>query len=218
MCISSELDGIVSLELGAGTGLVGMLLARVAQTVFLTDQGDEILDYCARNVSLNSGLFNSRAAVHVRELNWMDPWPPKSVSDNIASLKKYSWTSTEFEEVQGASLVVAADVIYSDDLTDALFSVLERLMSAGSEKVLYLTLEKRYNFSLDDLDVVANGYSRFRGYLRLEGEHERFQYGRSPCFVGKCIDLTQIPQYVKEYERGQDVELWEIRYNRKKQL
>ncbi|XP_021900013.1 uncharacterized protein LOC110816219 isoform X2 [Carica papaya] len=203
-----------------------MLLARVAQTVFLTAAwvncfclntnggliadfilisvcqqdfspncdrlGDEILDYCARNVSITSGLFNSRAAVHVRELNWMDPWPLKSVSNNIASLKKYSWTSAEFEEVQGASLIVAADV-------------------------LYLTLEKRYNFSLVDLDVVANGYSRFGGYLRLEGEHERFQYGGSPCFVGKCIGLTQIPQYVKEYERGQDVELWEIRYNRKKQ-
>lgn len=135
---------------------------------------------------------------------------------------RHSWTSLEVEEAQEASLLVAADVIYSDDLTDAFFSTIERLMSMGSEKVrkfikmvhneicryyvripesfmtfcftilslsmrlkrtfpcctsdvnhlvyqvLYIALEKRYNFSLDDLDVVANGYSHFRSYLRDE--------------------------------------------------
>ncbi|CAI0422924.1 unnamed protein product [Linum tenue] len=97
MLFYSEFDGIISLELGAGTGLVGMLVGHVAKTVFLT-----------------------------------------------------------------------ADVIYSDDLTDALFGLLETLMSLGSEKVLYLALEKRYNFSLGDLDIVANGYSHFRSYVRSE--------------------------------------------------
>lgn len=33
-------------------------------------------------------------------------------------------------------MLLAADVIYSDDLTNAFFSMLERLMSLGSEKVL----------------------------------------------------------------------------------
>lgn len=48
---------------------------------------------------------------------------------------RYSWTSREIEDAENASLLVAADVIYSDDLTDAFFSTLERLMSRGSTKV-----------------------------------------------------------------------------------
>lgn len=34
-----------------------------------------------------------------------------------------------------ASLIIAADVIYSDDLTDAFFKTLERLMKLRPEKV-----------------------------------------------------------------------------------
>lgn len=34
--MSSDFDKVVALELGAGTGLVGILLARVAKTVFIT--------------------------------------------------------------------------------------------------------------------------------------------------------------------------------------
>lgn len=48
---------------------------------------------------------------------------------------RYSWTCSEVEEAESASLLLAADVIYSDDLTDALFGTLKRLMSRGTEKV-----------------------------------------------------------------------------------
>ncbi|XP_062089385.1 uncharacterized protein LOC133795924 isoform X5 [Humulus lupulus] len=77
MFTSSEFEGVVSLELGAGTGLAGILLAHVAKTVFLTDHGEEILNNCAKNVDLNSELINCRATIHVRELNWMNSWPPR---------------------------------------------------------------------------------------------------------------------------------------------
>nr|QTZ19709.1 methyltransferase 22 [Bixa orellana] len=142
----------------------------------------------------------------------MNPSPPE-VSTEPECRKRYSWSSSELEELLEASLLLAADVIYSDDLTDALFSVLKKLMSEGSEKVLYLALEKRYNFSLDDLDVVANGYSRFKSYIKEE-ECEGLQHECTSCFVGKRVDIAEIPQYVREYERGNDVELWQIRYNK----
>ncbi|EEF46491.1 conserved hypothetical protein [Ricinus communis] len=219
MFTSSEFDGISLLELGAGTGLVGMLLAHVAKVVFLTDRGDEILENCARNVQLNSEVLNCRSAIHVRELDWMNSWPPIEHCGNLAGpmsvISRYSWIPAEIEEAQGVSLLLAADVIYSDDLTDALFSILGTLMPLGSEKVLYLALEKRYNFSLDDLDVVANGYKHFLSYLKEE-EYEELEYGSSPCFVGKRIDLSLIPQYVRGYDRGNDVELWQIKFGGRK--
>ncbi|KAG4129460.1 hypothetical protein ERO13_D09G082700v2 [Gossypium hirsutum] len=215
MCTSMEFHGIVSLELGAGTGLAGMLLAHAAKTVFLTDHGDQILENCLKNVQLNSGVLNHQKVVYVRELDWTHPWPPK-VSSDLATQERFSWSSSELEEVQKASLLLAADVIYSDDLTDALFGILERIMSQGSEKVLYLALEKRYNFSLDDLDVVANGYLNFRSYLKDDSECEGLELGSLPCFMGKCIDVAEIPQYVGGYDRGDDVELWEIRYSKGK--
>lgn len=56
----------------------------------------------------------------------------------------YSWTSSEVKEAEGASLLLAADVIYSDDLTDAFFNIVERLMSRGVKKVL--TLARKYIF------------------------------------------------------------------------
>ncbi|KAL7099874.1 hypothetical protein ACP275_09G113400 [Erythranthe tilingii] len=211
--MSSDFDGTVALELGAGTGLVGMLLARVANnTVFITDRGDDILGNCAENINLNRGIFHDKASIYVRELDWNHQWPPEVVANSPQS---HSWSLAEVEEVQRASLILAADVIYSDELTDALFRLLEVIMSNGPEKVLYLALEKRYNFSINDLDVVANGYSHFRSYLKnIEDIDEEGGVGNecSCGFIGRLIDLEEIPQYVQDYSRGNDVEIWEIRY------
>jgi methyltransferase-like protein 22 len=41
----------------------------------------------------------------------------------------------EIEEAEKARVLLAADVIYSDDLTDLFFATLAMLMSRGSEKV-----------------------------------------------------------------------------------
>ncbi|XP_068643170.1 uncharacterized protein [Aristolochia californica] len=213
---SSDFNNVVACEVGAGTGLVSLLLAQVAKTIFITDFGFQVLYNCASNVKLNSGMLKyHESSVYVRELDWKRSWPPASRVHPRDSTPqrpdRYLWSLCEIEEAEGASLLLAADVIYNDDLTDALFETLGKLMSKGSEKVLYLTLEKRYNFTLDDLDVVANGYACFRSYVKEE-EEARTIGPSERCFLGKKIDLVEIPQYIQEYDRGNELELWQIRY------
>ncbi|KAL0441545.1 UNVERIFIED_CONTAM: Methyltransferase-like protein 22 [Sesamum radiatum] len=177
--------------------------------------GEEVLGNCVKNIHLNAGIFHQKASVYVRELDWNHQWPP-SVIENSPSGQSYGWSVSEVEELHKASLLLAADVIYSDDLTDAFFRVLEAIMSNIPEKVLYLALEKRYNFTIDDLDVVANGYSHFRSYLKDGEEAADLETERSCSFTGQLINLEEIPQYVQEYDRGNDVEIWQIRYAKPK--
>lgn len=91
--------------------------------------------------------------------------------------------------------------------------------------MLYLTLEKRYKFSLDELDVVANGCKHFRSFFTVQdgkcfAEHSArltkkiaVRLSQSspfnplsaecgdqddtvkPGFVGEQIDLAEVPQY-----------------------
>ncbi|KAL6559876.1 hypothetical protein OROGR_004993 [Orobanche gracilis] len=220
MNTSSNFDEIVAIELGAG--LVGMLLARAAKSVFITDHGNEILENYAKNINLNAGIFHRKASIYVRELDWRRPCPPEVVV-NSPYQQSSGWSISEVEELQRASVLLAADVIYSNDITDAFFNVLEAIMSSSPQKpicvtteVLYLALEKRYNFTMDDLDVIATGYSHFLSYIGDEEGNGALETEHSPSFMGKLIGLDEIPQYVRDYNRGDDVEIWQIRYVKSK--
>lgn len=59
-------------------------------------------------------------------------------------------------------------------------------------------------------------FTAYTWFSMEDADSEALECGSMPCFVGKCIDITQIPQYVREYDRGTDVELWQIKYNKTK--
>ncbi|XP_048542060.1 methyltransferase-like protein 22 [Triticum urartu] len=212
---SSEFDGVIAMEIGAGTGLVGLAQARVARRIFITDRGNHILDNCLANVRLNSSMLKfDEAKVHVRELDWKMSWPPPVGTHDASDPSSiYSWSSSEIEEAEQATLLFAADVIYSDNLTDLFFDAVRQLMSRGAKKVLYLTLEKRYNFSLDELDVVPNGYKHFRSFFAVQdGCGGKDNATSKPGLVGEQVDLARVPQYIREYNRGKDLEMWKLMY------
>ncbi|RLN13003.1 hypothetical protein C2845_PM09G19390 [Panicum miliaceum] len=200
---SSNFDGVTAIEVGAGT-----------------DRGADILDNCLANVHNNSGTLKfDEAKVCVRELDWKMSWPPPvgTYDPSYPSLR-YLWSADDIEEAEKATVLFAADVIYSDDLTDLFFDTVKKLMSSGAKKVLYLALEKRYNFSLDELDVVANGYTHFRSFFATQEERGDAVDRDEPGLVGRQIDPAEVPQYIREYERGKDLEIWEIEYSPEQKL
>ncbi|KAI0236223.1 Methyltransferase-like protein 22 [Lamellibrachia satsuma] len=186
---------VVVLDLGAGTGLASIAMATVAKQVFCTDTGLEILEACERNAWNNRHLFRNSGAIHVRELNWM--------SESLKNEGAYSWTPTDVEALNSVQVILAADVIYEDTLTDAFFLTVNRLMCQPPSKSLFLSIEKRLNFSLLDLDVACPAYNHFRKCLNdlqeTEGTHS---------FNMQQID-TAFPQFL-QYERTQQLELWKI--------
>ncbi|GBG75646.1 hypothetical protein CBR_g20274 [Chara braunii] len=235
-------DAVV-IELGGGTGLAGIIAARAARCVFITDRGEDVLDNCLRNILHNNCSFNAeeQKGVKVRELDWLKSWPPPTLRDNCtgegSDIHSFGWSAAEIQEADEASILLAADVVYDDQITDAFFSLLRKLMPSGSSKVLYLAIEKRFNFTIADCETVAHGYRHFRrqftaceGMVVEEECDSVLQMGEAapgaagtcvPCsetrlavdqggLCGKQIPLAHIPQYLQGFDHGAELELWEI--------
>ncbi|KAM4819932.1 methyltransferase-like protein 22 isoform 2-T2 [Thomomys bottae] len=170
-------------------------------SIIQIDVGADLLAMCQRNVVLNSHLAAAGGGVvKVKELDWLkadfctDPTVPFSWSEeDIADL--YTHTTVLF----------AAEVFYDDDLTDALFNTLSRLvhrLKNGCTAIL--SVEKRFNFTLRHLDVTCEAYDHFRSSLQaLEKQAEG-----SLRFVVEPVDAS-FPQLLT-YERIRQLELWKI--------
>ncbi|DAA15564.1 TPA: hypothetical protein LOC509540 [Bos taurus] len=194
-------QGRTVLELGAGTGLASIIAATVAQTVYCTDVGADLLAMCQRNIALNSHLLASGGGViKVKELDWLrddlctDPEVP------------FSWSEEDICHLYGhTTILLAAEVFYDDDLTDAVFKTLSRLAhKLKNACTAILSVEKRLNFTLRHLDVTCEAYDHFRGWLRrLEG-----LAGGRLRFAVEPVDAS-FPQLLV-YERIQQLELWKI--------
>ncbi|KFV66081.1 Methyltransferase-like 22 [Dryobates pubescens] len=189
------------LELGGGTGITSIIMGTVAKRVYCTDVGEDLLAMCEQNVALNKHLMElGRGEVKVKELDWLkdefctDPEAP------------YSWSEEEIADLHDhCTVIMAADVFYDDDLTDALFRTLYRIThNLRNSCTVYLALEKRLNFTLRHMDVTCEAYSHFRNTLNdLENlQDSRIKYSVEPIKVDFCQALV--------YERIEQLELWKI--------
>ncbi|XP_068220872.1 methyltransferase-like protein 22 isoform X2 [Palaemon carinicauda] len=129
------------LELASGVGLTSIVAAMFAKQVTVTDvdRGD-ILQLIKRNLNRNSHLVS--ADTEVREIDFTN-------HETIDVMK---------DHLKNVSVIIAADVIYDNPLTDAFLNTVVRLMSEPPNKTLFLALEKRFVFTLEDMDSVAPCY------------------------------------------------------------
>lgn len=102
-------------------------------------------------------------------------------------------------------VIVAADVCYDDELTGGLFRTLERLCSSFARRCsVFISIERRINFSLQHLGVSCEAYDHFRRHLnRLQGLRD------GPC----GFTMDQIPTHFPQallYDRVDQLELWRV--------
>ncbi|KAJ6657607.1 hypothetical protein lerEdw1_002323 [Lerista edwardsae] len=191
----------VVLELGGGTGIVSIIVAKAAKTVYCTDIGEDLLDMCERNVALNKHHTGpAGSTIHVRVLDWLedefctDP-------DNA-----YCWSEKEIAELHNlTTVIVAADVFYDDYLTAAFFKTLRQIThNLKNPCTVYLSIEKRLNFTLRHMDVACEAYCHFRKALNelVDVTDGKRRYTAEP------VQLT-FPQHIV-YERVEQLELWKI--------
>ncbi|ORY98270.1 hypothetical protein BCR41DRAFT_227418 [Lobosporangium transversale] len=211
--IKDQLNGSVAFELGAGTGLTSIALSLLTgvERIFCTDYDTDVLLNCERNVINNSHLvktsesdgstfFNNR--ILPRTYNWLMDDPMDS-SSCTSTPERFDWSKEEIEQWRSrGTFIFAADVVYDDSLTDALIRCLEKLLLDPLPKdhprhdigrIAYLTMEKRYNFSLDELDVVAQAHDYFVKKM-----------SQSNMIEAQRIDCTELDHYC-DYKRSKDL-------------
>ncbi|XP_075421422.1 methyltransferase-like protein 22 isoform X2 [Ascaphus truei] len=169
--------GCTVLELGAGTGFTSIVMATVAKTVYCT--GGE---------------------VKVKELDWLRN---EFSSDTEAP---YSWSEEEIAELYDhTTVILAADVVYDDDFTDALFKTLYRIThTLRNPCTIYFSIERRLNFTLRHMDITCDAYNHFRCCLN---DFENIRDGKMKLTAE--VIKPAFPQFFS-YERINQLELWKI--------
>ena len=172
------------LELGSGVGLTSIVASYLAKEVICTDiNAGDILNLIERNFLRNFPYV--RSGYHIEEVNFLN----------------LGWSKKLEEKLQSANIVLAADVIYDDKITDGFIRTLSKLLYTNKKKTIYVALEKRYVFTIADLDTTAPMYEEF---LRCV---EKYKMNWSVDYIN--IDF---PRYFK-YDRVKHLVLIKIQNN-----
>jgi len=204
-------DAVV-LELGAGVGLCGLLAAHLgARSVFLTDVGDSVLGNAQTNVQVN----RLHGSMRVRCLDWSEPWHPEkwhergcskagegssgSEAGEGCSEGSFEWCAADRELLKECTLVLAADCVYDDALTDSLLDQLAQILEwlpAHQARAL-VAIERRVNFCVDSLSARAPAVDHFLQGLQARG---RLALRSLPCDFARAFEYERPKRHMELFE------------------
>ncbi|KAK1931313.1 Protein-lysine methyltransferase METTL21D [Phytophthora citrophthora] len=132
----SIFDGARVLELGSGTGYVGLMIAACFKPshVYLTDLSTH-LNGLHRNIERNTGALRAGVQVHVSELSWGSVEQETSLLESIAAT-----SDGKVEDAPQVDVILGTDVAYLRELYDPLLHTMNRL--ATSRTLILLGLNR----------------------------------------------------------------------------
>ncbi|XP_017843354.2 methyltransferase-like protein 22 [Drosophila busckii] len=168
------------MELGAGVGLTSIAAAiHNKGHIYCTDVNlGCILKLIQSNVERNAGLLEGQ--ISVLEYDFLAPTSQLSTA--------------LLEAIDASDIILAADVVYSDELTNAFVAVMEHILERGKQtgrpKCIYMAMEKRYVFTLEECDSVAPMYEHF---LR-QTAHKSWIMEQLPLDFPQYFEYERCPQ------------------------
>ncbi|KAI9293381.1 hypothetical protein K502DRAFT_351045 [Neoconidiobolus thromboides FSU 785] len=199
---NSEFKGETVFELGSGLGLLGLIISFIkASKVYCTDYLKEVLTICQYNVlQLNEG---DSYRFEFKRVDWMEA-KLMDGGEGTGIIDEFSWDQQEtIKSCKDIKYFFAADVVYDNPLTKGFLNTVLNLLQCSTREspTLFLSIEKRINFCLNKLKVVAEAYD----YLFELANQE--PYCSKLKFEKVAIDF---PKFINNYERTEQLEIWKF--------
>lgn len=132
------LKGKKVIELGAGTGLVGIVSSFLGADVVITDTS-EALNFTLENVNKNIDCSNSSCNCKVEVLHWgkdLEKWTDKS------------W-----------DIILGADIVYVKDTFPQLLETLVKLTETNKSTCVLLSCRIRYQRDIDFIELLKTEFN-----------------------------------------------------------
>ena len=112
---------------------------------------------------------------------------------------RFAFRDDERDELLGGcTLILAADCVYSNDMTEALVSCLHALLRTLPGAVALVSMELRINFTLSSMAPRAPAVDYFADGLDVAG------------LAFSKVPTRSFPQRFTGYERVKELELWRV--------
>jgi predicted nicotinamide N-methyase len=167
----------------------------------------DLLENLKGNLSMNA----CHGAV-VRDFNFFESQHPIFAGINDAAELKvaeneFEWNRQDLEYMRGCEIIIAADVVYDDELTK---SIVERIVQFLTilDVSVYIGIEKRINFTLEKLSVCAPAYDYF--FEQIDTANAKLEASGKGKIMVDRIDISKLKFYFLNDMDTSCLELWRL--------